>query len=57
MAIEIVDLAINSMVDLSSSQHVSLPEAIHYKVVPPGYVCWFINHRNSIDIPTINHSY
>ena len=35
MAIETVDLAINSMVDLSSSQHVSLPEAIHYKVVPP----------------------
>ena len=23
---------------------------------PRGYVCWFINHRNSIDTSTINHS-
>ena len=24
---------------------------------PPSDVCWFTNHRNSIDISTINHSW
>ena len=34
-----------------------LPLCHHWKVVPQWCERWFINHRNSIDISTLNHSY
>ena len=48
-------IAVESMDgEIGPSRHLTI---FHTRWFPLSYVCWFLNHRNSIDISTINHSY